>query len=192
MVNFASRAVRACRTAWGYGVAREERSGGMTHEAPEMFAAPGMFWLALVVAVQAVTSVACVEVNGGAVELSWSVRTFDGIPLKDACDDDKRKVHLETIRLAWKAVADAGDAAGMEPDGWTDFPCADLRGITEFTVPRGEHLLWVVPICRDNGPATGNYQVPPPIVRTIREGTVTTLDALLVVVDESTCPAAAR
>ena len=191
MVNFASRAVRACRTASGSGVAREERSDGMTRQAPEMFAACSTFWLALVVMVQAVTSVACVEVNGGAVELSWSVRTFDGERVEDSCDDDKHDVHLEGIRLAWKAVSSGGGETGMEPDGWAEFPCADRRGITDFTVPGGEHLLWIVPVCSDDAPSTGNYQVPPPIVRTIREGTVTTLDALLVVADESTCPAAA-
>ena len=76
----------------------------------------------------------------------------------------------------------------MEPDGWAEFPCSDRRGITKFTVPRGQHLLWIEPVCPGGAP-TGNYQVPPPIVRTIHEGTVTTLDALLVVADESTCPA---
>jgi hypothetical protein len=190
LVNFAWRGVRACRTALGSGVAREERSGVMTRQTPEMFAAPGRFWLALVVLVQAVTSVACDEVNGGAVELSWSVRTFDGARLDDDdCRDDDPKVHVERIRLAWKAVADGGDGAGMEPDGWAEFPCSDRRGITEFTVPPGAHLLWIVPVCADRAPSTGNYQVPPPIVRAIHEGTVTTLDALLVVADESTCPA---
>jgi hypothetical protein len=188
LVNFAWRGVRACRTALGSGVAREERSRGMTRQTPEMFAAPGRFWLALVVLVQAVTSVACVEVNGGAVELSWSVRTFDGVRVDDSCDDGKHKVHLEKIRLAWRAVADGGDGAGMEPDNWADFPCSDRRGITKFTVPPGEHLLWIVPVCAADAPV-GNYQVPPPIVRAIHEGTVTTLDALLVVADESTCPA---
>ena len=163
----------------------------MTRQTPEMFAARGMFWLALVVMVQAVTGVACVEVNGGAVELSWSVRTFDGERVNDSCEDGEHDVHLEEIRLAWKAVSDGGDGAGMAPDGWADFPCADRRGITDFGVPEGEHLLWIVPVCREDAPSTGNYQVPPPIVRTIREGTVTTLDALLVVADESTCPAAA-
>src|SRR5262245_52190217 len=91
LVNFAWRVVRACRTAWGSGVAREGCSGRMTHETPEMFAARGMFWLALVVVVQAVTSVSCVEVNGGAVELSWSVRTFDGKRVDEDCDNADSK-----------------------------------------------------------------------------------------------------
>jgi hypothetical protein len=172
-------------------VTREEGSRRVTRQTPEMFAACGRFWLALVVMVQVVTSVSCVEVNGGAVELSWSVRSFDGERVDDSCDDDKPEVHLEKIRLAWKAVSDDGGGTGMEPDGLAEFPCGDRRGITEFTVPGGEHLLWIVPVCAGGVlPATSNYQVPPPIVRDIREGTVTTLDALLVVADASTCPAA--
>lgn len=177
------------------GVTRKERSRRVTRQTPEMFAVCGRFWLALVVMVQVVTSVSCVEVNGGAVELSWSVRSFDGERVDDSCDNsDPRKgpiVHLKRIRLAWKAVGDDGGGAGMEPDGLAEFPCGDRRGITEFTVPGGAHLLWIVPVCAGGVlPATSDYQVPPPIVRDIREGTVTTLDALLVVANESTCPAA--
>jgi hypothetical protein len=160
----------------------------MTRQTSEMFAASGRIWLALVVTLQVLTSVACVEVNGGAVELSWSVRTFDGVRIEDNCDDDRRNVHLDKIRLAWKAVGDGGDGAGLEPDDWDDFPCKDRRGITKFSIPAGRHLLWIVPLCPGGAPSTGNYQVPPPIVRTIDEGTVTTLDALLVVADETTCP----
>ena len=189
MVNFAWRAVRRMPPGDMRGVTREERSRRVTRQTPEMFAARGMFSLALVVMVQVVTSVSCVEVNGGAVELSWSVRTFDGVRVADSCDDNKRGVHLETIRLAWKAVSEGGDGTGMEPDGLAEFPCEDRRGITEFTVPGGEHLLWIVPVCAGGALPAGNYQVPPPIVRDIREGTVTTLDALLVVADASTCPA---
>lgn len=156
-----------------------------------MFAARGRFWLALVITLQVVTGVACVEVNGGAVELSWSVRTFDGDRVEDSCDDDDHDVHLEGIRLAWKAVEGDGDGGGtvLEPDGWDEFPCSDRRGITDFRVPTDQQMLWIVPVCAGGLPATGNYQVPPPIVRTIQEGTVTTLNALLVVADESTCPA---
>jgi hypothetical protein len=165
----------------------------MTRQTPEMFAASGAIWLALVVMLQVLTSVACVEVNGGAVELSWSVRAFDGERADEDCDNSDRKdgpiVHLDKIRLAWKAIADGGDGTGMEPDGWDEFPCSDRRGITEFSVPPGQHMLWIVPVCPGGAPATGNYQVPPPIVRTIGEGTVTTLGALLVVANESTCPA---
>jgi hypothetical protein len=165
----------------------------MTRQTPQMFAAPCTIWLALVAMLQVLTSAACVEVNGGAVELSWSVRTFDGARVDDDChtddESDDPKVHLGYIRLAWKAVADGGDGTGMEPDGWEEFPCADGRGITRFSVPRGQQMLWIVPVCPGGStPSTGSYQVPPPIVRAVGEGTVTTLDALLVVADESTCP----
>lgn len=194
MVNFALRAARACRKASHGDRAHKEHSHGMTRQTHQMFAARGTISLALLAMLQAVTSVACVEVNGGAAELSWSVRTFDGARVEEDChtdaDSDEPKVHLEGIRLAWKAVADGEDGASMEPDDWKQFPCADGRGITEFSIPPGQQMFWIVPVC-DGAilPAAGSFQVPPPIVRTVREGTVTTLDALLVVADESTCPA---
>jgi hypothetical protein len=162
----------------------------MTRQTREMFAAPRTSWLALVAMSLAVTSVACVEVNGGAAELSWSVRDFEGERIDDCRrkdKDDNIKVHVPRIRLAWKAVPDGGDGIDMDPDDWDDFPCSDGRGITKFSIPPGQQMLWIVPVC-DGGPSMGNYQVPPPIVRTVEEGTVTTLDALLVVADESTCP----
>lgn len=164
----------------------------MTRQTLQMFAAPGAIWLAPIAAFLAVTSVACVEVNGGAVELSWSVRNFAGDRVGDDCQNlDSRRgplVHVQGIRLAWKAVANGGDDAAMEPDGSADFACRDGRGITRFEVPVGRQMLWIVPLCADSAPSAGTYQVPPPIVRTIEEGAVTTLDALLVVAGESTCP----
>ena len=154
-----------------------------------MFAAPGTIWLVPLAMILGMTGVACVEVNGGAAELSWSLRTFDGVRLATSCDDREHGVHLQWIRLAWKAAADSGDETDLEPDGWKQFRCADARGVTDFSIPPGKQMLWVVPICADGMPATGNYQVPPPIVRTVAHGAVTTLDALLVVADASTCPA---
>src|SRR5688572_16198192 len=126
---------------------------GMTRQTPQMFAAPGPIWLALITIILAVTSVACVEVNGGAVELSWSVRNFAGDRVGDDCQNlDRRKgplVHVDRIRLAWKAAENGGDAADMEPDGSADFPCGDGRGITRFSIPAGRQMLWIVPICAD-------------------------------------------
>lgn len=150
-----------------------------------MFAPSGILWLALAI-FHAVSSVACIEVNGGAAELSWTLRDFEGKPIDTpACT----RTNIREVRLNWKAVTD--DAAGpLEPDGSDRFTCSDNRGVTEFIIPAGRQMLWIEPICQDAITAT-SYEVPPPIVRTVVQGTVITLDALLLVVDEDcTCQAA--
>jgi hypothetical protein len=149
-----------------------------------MFARAGILWLGLAALVHVASSAACVEVNGGAVELSWSLRSFGGTRIEE-CDD----VRIESIRLAWKAAPDGGSGTSLEPDDWETFPCEDSRGITEFSIPAGRQMFWILPLCPGGTSPTGDYEVPPPIVRTVTEGTVITLDALLVVADASTCPA---
>lgn len=165
-------------------------SGTMTRHARPLFPRKGAIWLALAVALGAASSAGCVEVNGGAAELSWSLRPFDGAGSWE-CKD----VRIGWIRLAWKAVPESGsdpedtDPSGA-PDGWQEFPCEDSRGVTDFSIPAGQQMLWIVPICAGSAlpAATGHYEVPPPIVRTVQDGTVTTLAALLVVTGESACP----
>lgn len=144
-----------------------------------MFARSSILWLATAIFL-AVTAVACIEVNGGAAELSWTLRNFDGKPISG--DDPPCTItNIEEIRLNWKAVTDDTDT-GLVPDDSAEFQCDDNRGVTEFIIPAGKQMLWIEPLCRNEIAAT-NYEVPPPIVRNVEEGTVTTLDALLIVAD---------
>lgn len=160
-----------------------------------MFARSSILWLATAIFL-AVIAVACIEVNGGAAELSWTLRDFDGKPISG--DDPPCTItRIEQIRLNWKAVTDAADTT-LVPDDSAVFQCGDNRGVTEFIIPAGKQMLWIEPICRNEIMAR-QYEVPPPIVRTVEEGTVTTLDALLIVADpactcrtSSGCPASSR
>ncbi len=152
-----------------------------------MFARSGILWLATAI-FHAVFAVACIEVNGGAAELSWALRDFEGKPISG----DERPctiTNIKQIRLHWKAVTGDADTS-LVPDGTEEFPCGDNRGVTEFTIPVGRQMLWIEPVCQDEAAAApGSYEVPPPIVRNVEEGTVTTLDALLIVADrDCTCP----
>lgn len=127
----------------------------------------------------------CVAIDGGASELTWSLRTFAGDPV-DSCADSK----ISHIRLCWNAV-DAG-VRGCRPGQFRDFNCDDQTGATRFEIPPGDTRLFVEPICEDGlAPAVGTYQTPEDIVRNVKAGEVVTLDSLLIVVTEpgSTCGA---
>ena len=151
-----------------------------------MFARSGILWLATAI-FHAVLAVACIEVNGGAAELSWALRDFEGKPISEDGAPPCTVTNIEQIHLHWKAVTDDSDTS-LVPDGTEEFPCGDNRGVTEFTIPVGQQMLWIEPVCPD-GAAAVSYEVPPPIVRNVEEGTVTTLDALLIVADrDCTCP----
>jgi hypothetical protein len=152
-----------------------------------MFAPSGILWLALAI-FHAVSAVACIEVNGGAAELSWTLRDFEGKPIKRDNEDGHpcELTNIEWIRLHWQAVGDGG--TGIGPSGDHSFRCQANRGITEFTIPAGRQMLWIEPVCGDDIDAA-RYEVPPPIVRNVEQGTVLTLDALLIVADrDCTCP----
>lgn len=126
--------------------------------------------------------VGCVEVNGGAVELSWSLLTFGGQPITD---DDCTGAQIDKIRLHWDEDLEVtGDNGGS-----TEFECTAYRGITDFVIPVNDnpaqqppYLLWIEPLCA-NGMTSpeGSYEVPAPISRDVRHGEVVTLNSLLIV-----------
>lgn len=124
----------------------------------------------------------CVSIDGGAAELTWSVRTFAGDPI-DSCSDSQ----ISHIRLCWTAAN--GGVRGCRPGQFRDFKCEDQTGVTRFEIPPGDTRLFVEPICEDGLAASpSTYQTPADIIRNVREGEVVTLDALLIVVtDPKTC-----
>jgi hypothetical protein len=152
-----------------------------------MFAQSGILWLATAI-FPAVFALACIEVNGGAAELSWTLRDFEGKPISENNEPPCTVTNIEQIHLHWKAVTGDADTS-LVPDDTAEFQCRDNRGVTKFTIPVGRQMLWIEPVCQDEAAAPGSYEVPPPIVRNVEEGTVTTLDALLIVADrDCTCP----
>lgn len=120
------------------------------------------------------------QVDGGAIELSWSLRSFTGDPI-DQCAN----AGIDTIRVWWEADDETGRPA------FTDFVCEESRGVTGFEVPEGATRVWVEPVCTDGTEAApGTYQAPAPIVRDVSNGDVITLNALLIVVSDNTKAAA--
>ncbi len=143
-----------------------------------------MALVTLVTLTAASANLSCVEIDGGAVELSWALRNFEGNRIR-LCDDAR----VRWIQLAWKSADDDGTGAVGPADGTLRFECVENRGVTNFVVPPGPQLLWIEPVCSGGDTPAGPFQVPAPIRREIVAGTVVTLDALLVVADEcATCP----
>lgn len=131
----------------------------------------------ILVALLAVASAACIEIDGGAVELSWSLRSFDGDRV-GSCS----KALIEDVRVCWQPVSGVG-TVDSTCDASQSFPCGEENGVSGFEIDPGSTAFWVLPICRDGAPAEeGTYQVPPPIVRTVEDGKIVTLNSLLIVV----------
>jgi hypothetical protein len=129
----------------------------------------------------ALSGTACVEVDGGAAELSWYLHTFEGV--KNECE----LAGIDTVRLCWRsAETDAGTPVALAqdciPEQSEDFSCSANRGVTDFTILGGWQLFWVVPVCANGAvPARGTYEVPPPLLRKVEPGSVITLKSQLIV-----------
>lgn len=120
----------------------------------------------------------CVDISGGAAELSWSLLTFEDQPIESQCEGAR----IERVRLSWEPAP--GNAAGSS--GMAEFTCSIRRGVTGFEIAEGPHNLWIEPICADGRPATPRtYEVPAALTRTMRPGQVVTLGSLLIVADDS-------
>jgi hypothetical protein len=119
----------------------------------------------------------CTEAPGGAVELSWALRST-----RDVGIDDCASGFVERIRLWWDT--------GSDPH-FTSFPCDENHGVTAFDLPVGRVSLWVSPECVRTHlePDSEMYVTPPPIVRDVTLGEAVTLDAVLLVVKIDDCSA---
>ncbi len=142
-------------------------------------------------AVAAALGTGCVEIDGGAVELSWSLRTFGGSAV-ESCTE----AAIQDIRLCWEPLADGAtttEGAVCRAGQRRRFSCSESSGVTGFDLDPGATAFWIEPVCDDGDAADpGTYEVPPPIVRTVQEGKIISLTSLLLVVSPLTggCPAA--
>jgi hypothetical protein len=125
------------------------------------------------------TGLSCVEVEGGAVELAWTLRTPDG-SARVACAE----AQIAEIRVCWQPVEGepAVDWPACSPERQRAFSCAAERGVSRFEIAPGRTQFWIEPVCEDGAVAAPEtYVVPRPIAREVQDGKVSTLDALLIV-----------
>ena len=122
----------------------------------------------------------CVRIDGGAVEVSWVVRSTDGRAITDcSCSDPP----IAAVRL--KLVGIGGDIAGTTPcDGQPQcqFACQRQTGATPFdireTQPGEMYEISVVAVGADGMDLT-RVITPAPILRSVTRGEPTELEAFL-------------
>lgn len=131
--------------------------------------------VASVVSIALVTaSFGCVPIDGGAIELAWTVRTEDAHPA------DCREQGIAAVALCLRDCDDSGACTGPQRCPFMTFPCERGQGATSFSVTPGRKELWVTASCIDGSSA--RIRVPEPLLRDVTTGDVTQLNALLIAV----------
>jgi hypothetical protein len=129
----------------------------------------------------------CVRIDGGAVEISWVVRSYDGRAITDCgCSDPQiAEVQLDLVGMG-------GDIDGTTPcEGRPEcqFPCQRQTGSTPFEIPQGragadgvapQYKISLTPLGTDGSPLAG-VQGPAPILRSVVRGQPTEVEAFLLV-----------
>jgi hypothetical protein len=138
----------------------------------------------------------CTTVDGGAVELSWKLRSASGAADNFVTCDAGGKLldskgmqlvsgRLVDIRLHWES---------NDMPAYADFKCSANHGVTTFQLPAGVNFLWVSPIC-DNGVYTydvedvapNTFSAPAPEQRSVIAGNTISLGAVELVLEVSSC-----
>lgn len=125
----------------------------------------------------------CVEVDGGAVELSWKLRARAGSTRTFLeCEfnlEPNGFSRISAIELSW-------DVDGVQAS--RSWPCDDDHGVTGFELPEGKALLLVSPIC-DNGAvaASNTYTAPAPEQRQVIVGNTVSLGGVELLLEVSSC-----
>lgn len=126
----------------------------------------------------------CADVNGGAVELSWKLRSLTGatttfLDCTITLEPTDQVVEVAKIQLDWDVEGELGVRT---------FDCEDDQGATQFEVPEGIALLRVTPICaNDILPLPRTYNAPPPVQRNVIVGDTVSLGGVELLLEVSSC-----
>ena len=141
-------------------------------------------WLVCVVGCASALAGACVKIDGGAVEVSWVIRSTTGSAITDCgCAFPP----IDTVRLVLKGVG--GAIAGTTPcagKAQCDFPCQRQTGSTAFDIAEtsgGEKYEISVVAVGADGQEIPQSQVmtPAPILRDVVRGQPTEVEAFQLV-----------
>jgi hypothetical protein len=148
--------------------------------------------------------VGCVPINGGAVEASWVLRTFDGRAISSCgCSSPEiSRVRFVVVELGAQGLPKQDLCAGRSD---CEFSCSRQSGATSFFIPPNRYAISVAPIgvagdslvtaptpvpappTGVDRPADPAVRVPAPILRDVVYGQPTELDAIAI---ESSCSVA--
>jgi hypothetical protein len=129
-----------------------------------------------------VLGTACVDVQGGAVELSWTLTKSNG----DGTTCGPSGIDEVRLCMRWCDDGTIDCTSGAHVGCPSSWPCERSHGTTLFDIPAGRKALWIEVSCGGDAGTGSHVQVPEPIVRDIVEGEVTQLNALLIVVTGET------
>ncbi len=129
----------------------------------------------------AVSASACVEIDGGAVEVSWVIRSPSGAGITDCgCAEPA----IATVRLVLTGVK--GTLEGATPcagRAQCDFPCQRQTGATPFdireTLPGESYEVSVVAVA--DGVVLTEVTTPAPILREVVRAQPTEVEAFQLV-----------
>jgi hypothetical protein len=124
----------------------------------------------------------CVEINGGAVEVSWVIRSEMGSAITD-CGCASPTIAIVHLELLGKGGAVDGDqpCAG---NAQCDFPCARQTGSTPFNIREThgtERYLVSIKAVGVNGIPLDGVTAPAPILREVIRGQPTEVESMQLV-----------
>jgi hypothetical protein len=130
----------------------------------------------------------CVRIDGGAVEISWVVRSSDGRAITDCTCSVPQ---IARVRLDLLGVG--GDIDGTTPCAGRpecEFPCQRQTGSTPFEIKQGSagpdgrmpaYQISLTAVGADGTDLTSGVQAPAPILREVVTGQPTEVEAFLLV-----------
>ena len=110
----------------------------------------------------------CVAIDGGAVEVSWTIFAADGRGVINDCSCAEPGIASVQLKLA----GPPGSESQVDPCQGTDacrFSCGRKTGSTPFIIPQGAYLMSIEPLTADGTLAAG-AMVPDPIVSQVEKG----------------------
>ena len=127
---------------------------------------------------------ACVKVDGGAIEASWVLRTFDGRAIAGCGCSSPAIARVRFTAVAIDAAGQPGSDICAGQAG-CEFSCASQRGATPFFVPAGRYAIAIAPVDSQGnvlpaGDALGRVRVPAPILRDVVFGQPAQLEAVAI------------
>jgi hypothetical protein len=130
----------------------------------------------------------CVKIDGGAVEISWVVRSRSGAGITDCTCADPA---IAVVRLNLRLVDAAGMLTNYTPcagQAQCDFPCQRQTGSTAFdiraTQPGEAYEISVSAVDPDSVPILdAQVMAPAPILRSVISGQPTETEAFQLVAD---------